>query len=317
MSTSLNLGKKKVTQNDLRRIMNEQKRILSQTVKKIESPLAKYSPTGQLTCIVCDHVVRNESVWAVHINSKQHKDNIQLIKRKKESENLFKKPVAPGPLPSSLKRPSSYEVPSPPKKIKGILKNAPPSKVPSDFFDSSDSISLNSNGPVTASDVNALQKLAAENDDSGGESEEEEESIAEKTPPTTDIKSLKPQNVDEVLPEGFFDDPMLDAKARNVEYKDPIEEEWEKFQKAMKEETTVSAQIIADDQEVATAERQIDEIDEQLRNWSRVLDLEKKKEEVVQAASSREGGENDDELSSGDEAEFDEYLDWRAKKSYK
>jgi zinc finger protein 830 len=54
-----------------------------------------------------------------------------------------------------------------------------------------------------------------------------------------------------------------------VEYKDPVEEEWEKFQKEMKEETTVSAQIIAEDQEEATAERQIDEIDEQMRNWSR------------------------------------------------
>jgi zinc finger protein 830 len=37
----------------------------------------------------------------------------------------------------------------------------------------------------------------------------------------------------------------------------------------MKEENTVSAQIIAEDQEEATAERQIDEIDEQMRNWSR------------------------------------------------
>lgn len=58
-------------------------------------------------------------------------------------------------------------------------------------------------------------------------------------------------------------------KARNVEYKDPIQEEWEKFQKEIKEETTVSTQIIEDDQEEATAERQIQEIDEQLRNWTR------------------------------------------------
>jgi hypothetical protein len=37
----------------------------------------------------------------------------------------------------------------------------------------------------------------------------------------------------------------------------------------MKEENTVSAQIIQDDTEVATVERQIIEVDEQLRNWSR------------------------------------------------
>ena len=41
------------------------------------------------------------------------------------------------------------------------------------------------------------------------------------------------------LPEGFFDDPKMDAKARNVEYKDPMTEEWEKFQKSIAKETDV------------------------------------------------------------------------------
>lgn len=54
-----------------------------------------------------------------------------------------------------------------------------------------------------------------------------------------------------------------------MEYKDPVEEEWEKFQKEIREETSASADIIAGEQEEATAERQIDEIDEQIRNWSR------------------------------------------------
>ncbi|XP_054283961.1 zinc finger protein 830-like [Macrosteles quadrilineatus] len=118
------------------------------------------------------------------------------------------------------------------------------------------------------------------------------------------------------LPEGFFDDPIMDAKARNVEYKDPIQEEWEKFQKEIKEETSVSTQIIEDDQEEATTERQIQEIDEQLRNWSRVLDLEKKKE-TVQAVATKGSSENAREDASDDEEDFDEFLDWRAKKSFK
>lgn len=58
-------------------------------------------------------------------------------------------------------------------------------------------------------------------------------------------------------------------QVRNIEYKDPVEEEWEKFQKEIKEEATASAEIIAGEQEEATTERQIDEIDEQIRNWSR------------------------------------------------
>lgn len=54
--------------------------------------------------------------------------------------------------------------------------------------------------------------------------------------------------------------------------------------------------------------------------YFRVLDLELKKEAVVKAVGSRSSAANDDddgETSSADEAEFDEYLDWRAKKSYK
>lgn len=62
---------------------------------------------------------------------------------------------------------------------------------------------------------------------------------------------------------------MCNWQARNIEYKDPVEEEWDKFQKEIKEEASASAEIIAGEQEEATAERQIDEIDEQIRNWSR------------------------------------------------
>lgn len=75
--------------------------------------------------------------------------------------------------------------------------------------------------------------------------------------------------VDETLPEGFFDDPIKDAKARHIEYKDPIEEEWEKFRKEIKEAEVQSMSIITEEQEESTVERQIDEIDAQIKNWSR------------------------------------------------
>lgn len=54
-----------------------------------------------------------------------------------------------------------------------------------------------------------------------------------------------------------------------MEYKDPVEEEWERFQREIKEADSKSAAIIAEDQEEATTERQLDEIDEQMKNWSR------------------------------------------------
>lgn len=76
-----------------------------------------------------------------------------------------------------------------------------------------------------------------------------------------------------------------------------------------------------------TTERQIDEIDEQMRIWSRVLDLEKKKEAVVEKVKEsksetmnvdddgRETDDNDD--SDHEDINIDEFLDWRAKNSHK
>lgn len=76
-----------------------------------------------------------------------------------------------------------------------------------------------------------------------------------------------------------------------------------------------------------TTERQMDEIDEQMRIWSRVLDLEKKKEAVVEKFKEKsepmqdDGGKETENSESDDENEdnidIDEYLDWRAKKSHK
>lgn len=45
------------------------------------------------------------------------------------------------------------------------------------------------------------------------------------------------------------------------------------------------------------------------------MDLVKRKEQVQ--ATDRKQENADDNVSSGDETEFDEFLDWRAKNSYK
>lgn len=76
-----------------------------------------------------------------------------------------------------------------------------------------------------------------------------------------------------------------------------------------------------------TTERQIDEIDEQMRIWSRVLDLEKKKEAVVEKVkeSKSETMNVDDDSpetdnsdnSDHEDIDIDEFLDWRAKNSHK
>lgn len=191
-------------------------------------------------CILCKSIVRSESVWPIHINAKQHKENVAEAKRLKDlvASGASKRPLSPEPTQST-------------KKIKGILKNGSQSNetnissIPDDFFDSKKPTN------TVIQPVNFKLPI-------------------EKTPQNEPMEvdtSNNPNN--EVLPEGFFDDPKQDAKARNLEYKDPIEEEWERFQREMKDVNSVSDTIIAEDQEEATTERQIDEIDEQIRNWAR------------------------------------------------
>jgi zinc finger protein 830 len=80
----------------------------------------------------------------------------------------------------------------------------------SDFFDSGSSKSqIDTNKPVTKSSL----------------------------PATT--TTVTPSENTSALPEGFFDDPQLDARMRKVEYVDKMEVEWDAFTREMKQETNV------------------------------------------------------------------------------
>ncbi|XP_060524415.1 zinc finger protein 830 [Cylas formicarius] len=276
MSATFKNAKKKLSQSDLRKIMKEHQKKPNE-VKKIDSPLAKYNEHGQLTCVLCQSIVRSEAVWTIHISAKQHKQNVEMAKKLKEKTNNFTTP---------LKRPLTPPLPDiPDKKLKSILKNG----------NQTQTIDL----PVTR----AHQNLPSDFFDNNI-----------KTPTSAPKNKVEEQT--ETLPEGFFDDPKLDAKARNQEYKDPGEEEWEKFVKEIREADNASAAIIAEDQEESTTERQIDEIDEQMKKLNKVLDLEKKKAKVVAAFSDdkNKNSEEDEELL--DNVDFDEFLDWRKKQSF-
>lgn len=238
-------------------------------------------------CIVCKSVVRSEDVWKVHINTKVHKQNVELAKE------LAKKPVPASismPPPSSkppvssatatkrMAPPTESEVPA--KIPKGILKNSiRPTNVPATQITPTSSRETN-----IGSVVNDKSELPDNFFDNPSQNPTNfYEATLTKTSIKTNLVSIRrnvdsedanvdakaEQQKDEALPEGFFDDPIKDAKARNSEYRDPVEEEWEKFQQEIKTASDFSNAIIAEDQEEAITERQIDEIDEQIRNWNR------------------------------------------------
>ncbi|XP_014291798.1 zinc finger protein 830 [Halyomorpha halys] len=286
LSDKMEENKKKISQSELRRFMSAHKRKASENTKKIESPLAKYSDSGELTCIACNSVVKTEAIWGVHINSKKHKESIK--------KSLVQGAAVPTSLSSEKVLPPVEVV----KKTKSILKNARP--LPPKFFDD-----IKTEQPDQDDDETPKKKAKLEVDSENNEVPMDEGEAA-----------ATEESKDHELPEGFFDDPVLDAKARNVEYKDPVEEEWERFQKEIKEETDLSARMINDDTEDATVQRQIEQIDEQMTRLSKVVQLEIKKEEVKAKLLNRmevvkkEEPESDESDVSDMEGEFD----WRAKR---
>ncbi|NWS43583.1 ZN830 protein, partial [Probosciger aterrimus] len=129
------------------------------------------------------------------------------------------------------------------------------------------------------------------------------------------------ENTAEALPEGFFDDPEVDAKVRKVDApKDQMDKEWDEFQKAMRQVNTISEAIVAEEDEEGRLDRQIGEIDEQIECYRRVellrnrQDLMKEKlKEAMRLKATQE--KEDEDIGSEDEEELQDLLsqDWRVK----
>lgn len=120
------------------------------------------------------------------------------------------------------------------------------------------------------------------------------------------------------LPVGFFDDPVQDAKARGIEYKNPDDLEWETFQKEIAAEVRESAEIAAEEQLEETTGRQLEEIDEQMRAWSRVRDAELRKDVIEEKLNVKKEVIKKEEVEDSDEEleeeDLENFLDWRIKK---
>ncbi|NXU80784.1 ZN830 protein, partial [Oreotrochilus melanogaster] len=129
------------------------------------------------------------------------------------------------------------------------------------------------------------------------------------------------ENTAEALPEGFFDDPEVDAKVRKVDApKDQMDKEWDEFQKAMRQVNTISEAIVAEEDEEGRLDRQIGEIDEQIECYRRVELLRNRqdlmKEKLKEAMRLKAAQEKEDEaVGSEDEEELQDLLsqDWRVK----
>ena len=221
-------SKRKVTQDDLRKMMAEMKSSSTSSTKTSANKKLKLS-------------ARELALLEEEKRSKAQKDLDKLrLKQEKMSRIVPNKDLQPKK--SILKNTSSTTSNFVPPEYYQQMKNLISKKKDTDI-ESCNSAKKSAEDPIPQESVT---KPSVESDD-----EEEEESGK--------------------IPEGFFDDPKLDAKARQVQYVNVEEEEWQKFQKEIAEEEVNAQEILTEDRNEATTDRQIEEIDEQIEAWKRYI----------------------------------------------
>ena len=261
------------------------------TSKRIESPLAKYNPIGQLTCLVCNQVVKSENLWNAHLNSKTHLDNKNKLKTQ------LTKSSTTSSIPSSLsnnsvdniqknvfKRPASatqHEEKSVHSSLKTVnskleadidLKSSVKKQKLDDLVDKkSNDLHLKLEPPSIKMDISENSQREPTSDDLNEKSEASKVNpLLEAAPSTT-------------LPEGFFDDPDMDDKVRGVSRADNLEAEYEEFKKIMQTEEHKSDKIVEQDDLLRDVDRDLEEVDELINRWSKIEDLHNRREAILKA----------------------------------
>ncbi|XP_075682976.1 zinc finger protein 830 [Rhinoderma darwinii] len=335
-------GKKKlVQQEELRRLMKAKQRETA-AKKKIESPLAKYNSLGHLSCVVCNIPIKNELLWQAHLLGKPHKEKVADLKGTKVnagspsvSTALSQTSKRKGPVLGSLES----------KRIKDSEEQSSASSttstLPPGFFETGDQQS----DKKKTENAPSVRLLAGDYDEEE-EDGENVSAAPSSTPqsmeiplpaPTAQDSSLPPdffdsktavvshsgsilkadiqekpverkENTAEALPEGFFDDPEVDAKVRKVDApKDHLDKEWEEFQKEMRQVNNVSEAIVAEEDEEGRLDRQIDEIDEQMECYRRIEHLRNRKDVLhnpVTVAEERKSSKAEEENVGSDDEDI-------------
>lgn len=76
--------------------------------------------------------------------------------------------------------------------------------------------------------------------------------------PEENLEKNSDKNPETSLPEGFFDDPEIDAKIRGVETpSSAMDREWEDFQREIQKETGQSEQIVEEEEETGKVDREV------------------------------------------------------------
>uniref|UniRef100_A0A8C6YZG1 Zinc finger protein 830 n=1 Tax=Nothoprocta perdicaria TaxID=30464 RepID=A0A8C6YZG1_NOTPE len=314
-----------VRQEELRRLMREKQR-QNAGRKRLDSPFAKYNSLGHLSCALCNAPVKSELLWQTHVLGKQHRERVAELKGTKQAAAA----PAAGTSPHPGKRKNDTES-AELKRLKGnVTKILTKCLAESEIFYfeciwlsvQEKNVTLSEFCIGACSVIHWLLSFLTDFFDSKTTAVPIVSHSGSIQKPEIQEKVVeRKENTAEALPEGFFDDPEVDARVRKVDApKDQMDKEWDEFQKAMRQVNTISEAIVAEEDEEGRLDRQIGEIDEQIECYRRVELLrdrqELMKEKLKEAMRLRASQEKEDEaLGSEDEEELQDLLsqDWRVK----
>jgi zinc finger protein 830 len=102
---------------------------------------------------------------------------------------------------------------------------------------------------------------------------------------------------------------------RKVEFKDPLDDQWEEFQKTISKESEKSEAIVEVGDEEMKEDREVSEVKEQVYCYERAEKLRIKQEKIAKCIVKSEVPPNikEESNSSDDEADLEDLLDWRFK----
>lgn len=198
--------------SELRQLFKQQKQE-RQKEKRVEHPLAKYDSQGRLLCALCNLVIKTTALWPVHLTSNAHKENVARLKavQQQRKRSAQTEPEIDEPFSKRAKF-SAEQVEDEDDDMQDAT-----SRLPSDFFDT------NADAESTVEEETE-EMLPAEHRETEEQPKEKEEA---------------PEDTQNAIPQGFFDDPEEEARARKAVSSEQFEKELQndmaQFQELMAE----------------------------------------------------------------------------------
>eukprot|EP00898_Chlorokybus_atmophyticus_P008214 jgi/Chlat1/8394/Chrsp80S07831 len=299
---------------------------------RIDHPLAKYNASGQLTCAVCQVVVKSEAIWSVHCGSKKHTEAVQALKAR-ALQPAGAVNTASNPTPTKPAASAATKLPPP----SAVAPKTAAAGLPADFFDAAPTAKKPRPGTylhLVCSDPAAKPQpgvAANHHQDLPAKAVPSVQSVSQPVQPGAKVQGAaqksgqpaaaekeKPTNA--ALPEGFFDDTVADHKARGIELVKPdVVDQLQQFQQAIQGDLEHADD--EDDAQLMEAAEVREERDafEQMLQVEKIETLRKETEErrrraAAAARHKQESQHQDEEDSEGEEIPEDVMFDWRVKR---